>query len=135
MLLVPQSLAAMPALWRRYFGILIILFFPILTPQIHFKAEYGWTSVQKKLAKPMTFYKLNPNELIQLVPNLGDTITYKVINKGDLQLDENTAGDCLVVSKMGKIDSDKFVFVGKAIWNNNIYLFNVKNADLSETEK
>lgn len=135
MLLVPQSLAAMPALWRRYFGILIILFFPILTPQIHFKAKYGWTSVQKKLAKPMTFYKLNPNELIQLVPNLGDTITYKVINKGDLQLNENKAGDCLVVSKMGKIDSDKFVFVGKAIWNNNIYLFNVKNADLSETEK
>ena len=32
----------------------------------------------------------------------------------------------LVVAKMGKIDSDKFVFVGKAIWNSNIYLFNVK---------
>ncbi len=135
MLLVPQSLAAMPALWRRYFGILIILFFPILTPQIHFKAKYGWTSVQKELSRPVTFYKLNPNELIQLVPNLGDGIAYNVINTGALEIGENHSAEKLVVSKMGKIDSDKFVFVGKAIWNNNIYLFNVKNADSSDSEK
>lgn len=126
MLLVPQSLAAMPQLCRRYFGILILLFFPVLTPQIHFRDKYGWGAVRKELAKPMTFYQLNPNELIQLVPNLADDKQYMVVGNRKLTDVVGPGEERLVVSKMGKIDSDKFVFVGKAIWNNNIYLFNVK---------
>lgn len=126
MLLVPQSLAAMPQLWRRYFGILILLFFPVLTPQIHFRDKYGWGAVRKELAKPMVFYQLNPNELIQLVPNLADDKQYMVVADRKLTDVVKPGEERLVVSRMGKIDSDKFVFVGKAIWNNNIYLFNVK---------
>lgn len=126
MLLVPQSLAAMPNLWRRYFGILILLFFPIFTPQIHFRDNYRWDAVRKELARPVIFYQLNPNELIQFVPNLDDNVEYTVMGKTPMTSEISQGEERLVVAKMGKIDSDKFVFVGKAIWNSNIYLFNVK---------
>ena len=133
MLLVPQSLAAMPAMWRRYFGILILLFFPALTPQVHFRDNYGWDSVKPKLAQPVTFYRLNPNELMQLVPNLGDDVTYHVVNSADLTVAEGDSA--VVVSKQGKINSDEFVFVGKPIWNNRIYLFDVKHAEHKDAEE
>ena len=82
--------------------------------------------MRKELARPVIFYQLNPNELIQLVPNLDDNVEYAVMGKTPMTSEISQGEERLVVAKMGKIDSDKFVFVGKAIWNSNIYLFNVK---------
>lgn len=38
-------------------------------------------AVRKELARPVIFYQLNPNELIQLVPNLDDNVEYTVMGK------------------------------------------------------
>ena len=56
----------------------------------------------------------------------GDNVEYTVMGQTPMTSEISQGEERLVVAKMGKIDSDKFVFVGKAIWNSNIYLFNVK---------
>lgn len=134
MLIVPQALSVMSSLWRRYFSILILMFFTLLTPQMHFRNKYGWNDVRNELNRPVMFYKLNPNELIQLTPNLSDSVTYKHIHKADLSNVVAIGDSVNVVTKTGKIDSDKFAFVGKPIWNNKIYIFNVHYAEEKSEE-
>lgn len=126
-LLVPQMLTVMSALWRRYFSLLIILFFPVLTSQVVFSTRYGWRYLSAELDKPVVFYRLNPNELVQLVPSLDDKVEYTVANSRPLEdlVKENESR--AVVSKLGKWTDDKLAHVGRVIWNKNIYLFEVKH--------
>lgn len=125
MLIVPQALSVMSSVWRRYFSVLIVLFFSLLTPQMHFHYKYGWENVRKELDHSAVFYRLNANELIQLVPNLSDSVTYKHVYKSDLQSVIAKGDSVDVVTKLGKIDSDRFSFVGKPLWGGKIYMFNV----------
>ena len=126
-LLVPQAISMMSDLWRRYFALLIILFFPVLTVQIRLKENYGWAKLTAELNQPSTFYKLNPNEFAQLVPSLSDTISYRILNNKELKESMSDGEQLKVVSKLNQWSADEFVYVGRRIWNKNIYLFDIKN--------
>ena len=117
----------MSDLWRRYFALLIILFFPVLTVQIRLKENYGWAKLTAELNQPSTFYKLNPNEFAQLVPSLSDTISYRILNNKELKESMSDGEQLKVVSKLNQWSADEFVYVGRRIWNKNIYLFDIKN--------
>lgn len=125
-LIVPQAVSMMSTLWRRYFALLIVLFFPVMTVQIRMKENYGWTALSKEMARPLTIYRLNPNEIVQLVPSLSDKTSYTVLNGRELTAVLEKGRQSQVVSKLGKWQTDDFAYVGRLIWNKNIYLFDIK---------
>lgn len=116
MLIVPQVLTAMSSLWRSYFGLLIVLFFSIVMPQVKFKDVYAWQSARNNLATPVAFYRLNPNELMQLTPNLDDHIIYTVANKMPLDSLLDAHGKAQIVTMPAKVDGKRYKFVGKQVW-------------------
>lgn len=127
MLFVPLAVSVMSVLWRRYFGLLIILFFPVLTAQIKMPENYGWGRLAKGLETSATVYRLNPNELAQIVPCLNDKAEYTVLNGRNLKETLENGEEKTVISKPGQWKQDEFVYVGRLLWNRNIYLFNIRN--------
>lgn len=125
-LIVPQCLSAMSVLWRRYFGLLILLFFPTVTARLQLREQYGWGNLSHELSQPATFYKLNPNELAQLLPVLSDDVRYGVANDSQLEDLMRLGEKRRVVSKPGKWSAGDFEYTGHVVWNRNIYLYDIE---------
>lgn len=125
-LIVPQCLSVMSVLWRRYFGLLILLFFPTVTARLQLREQYGWGNLSHELSQPATFYKLNPNELAQLLPVLSDDVRYGVANDSRLEDLMRLGEKRRVVSKPGKWSAGDFEYTGHVVWNRNIYLYDIE---------
>lgn len=121
-LAVPQVIACVPKSWKGYFELLVIFYFPIITLMFPVRENYGWAALKGNLQHPSILYRLNPNEVVQLVPCMNDTVDYMLSGKEyvDIKKDRTT----YVVTKLEiGINNDTIKSGKRLIWGKQIYLY------------
>lgn len=121
-LIVPHIISAVPKSWKGYFEILLCLYFPIIVVLYPIRENYRWAQLKHELDHPVTFYKLNPNEVVQLIPCTGDEHTYRINNAE--AIDISTVNDTYIVTKKEiGMNNDSIRSGRKLVWGRNIYQY------------
>ena len=121
-LIVPHIISAVPKSWNGYFEILLCLYFPIIVVLYPIRENYRWAQLKHELDHPVTFYKLNPNEVVQLIPCTGDGHTYRINNAE--AIDISTVNDTYIVTKKEiGMNNDSIRSGRKLVWGRNIYQY------------
>ena len=121
-LAVPQVIALVPKSWKGYFELLVTLYFPIICLMFPVRENYGWASLKGSLRQQSIVYRLNPNEVVQLVPCMDDTVSYEINGKEyvDIKKDRTT----FVVSKYSiGVNNDSIKSEKRLIWGKQIFLY------------
>lgn len=121
-LCAPQVIACVPKSWKGYFELLVILYFPIICVMFPVRENYGWVTLKSNLSEPAVLYDLNPNEVVQLVPCMNDSIEYEISGKEYVDIKKDTTTFIITKHSMS-INNDSIKSAKKMIWGKQIYLY------------
>ena len=124
-LIVPHVMSAVPKSWTGYFEVLVLLYMPFVVVLFPVHENYGWKPVGKALDRAETsFYRLNPNEIVQLVPAMDDERVYSIRNHDRLDLSRDSS---FVVTKADvDLSPDSFAVEKKPLWGKHIFMYKIK---------
>ena len=121
-LVVPQVIACVPKSWKGYFELLVVLYFPIITIMFPVRENYGWAALKANLQRPTIIYHLNPNEVVQLVPCMADTICYSISGKDYVDIKKDRTTYVATKLQIG-VNNDTIKSERRMIWGKQIYLY------------
>ena len=124
-LIVPHVMSAVPKSWTGYFEVLVLLYMPSVVVLFPVHENYGWKPLGKALDRAETsFYKLNPNEIVQLVPAMDDERVYSIRNHNQLDLSRDSS---FVVTKADvALSPDSFAVEKKTLGGKHIFMYKSK---------
>ncbi len=122
-LIVPHVISCVPQSWKGYFELLVIMYFPTLAIIYPVRTNYRWAKLRSGLNVRSTLFRLNPNEVVQLVPCLNDTLNYTICNTEYVDIKRGQTS--YVVSKFDMEISG--IHTEKALlWGKQIYMYKFK---------
>lgn len=134
-LIVPHVISCVPNSWKGYFELLVCLYFPIIAILFPVRLNYQWKALQHNLNQDTSIYMLNPNEVVQLIPCVNDTMEYVISNGEYVDIHKDRATFIVTKNKIG-INNDSIRSHSKLLWGKHIYLYEFnfvrKNAQVAD---
>ena len=85
-LVFPLVLCKLPKIPSQILGVALSLFYIVSGFANPVTKTYGWGYVQKQLERGATIYGLNSTEIVQVIPCLNDTATYRLESRKEALL-------------------------------------------------
>lgn len=124
-LIVPQLISALPKSWSGYFDILVASYFAVIVCIFPIRVNYHWVQMARELNHKIQICKLNPNEVVQLIPCMNDTVGYAINNNDYIDINRNETTYIISKEKLD-FNNDTIQTTKKLILGKHIYLYEFK---------
>ena len=124
-LIVPQLISHLPKSCSGYFDVLVVSYFAIIVCVFPVRVNYQWKPLSKELNHKAQIFNLNPNEVVQLIPCMNDTIKYAITNNDYIDINKDEVSYIVTKDKLD-INNDSIQSSKKLVLGKHIYLYEFK---------
>lgn len=121
-LIVPHVLSCVPKAWSGYFELLVVIYFPAINIMFPVKPNYGWKKLTEGMNVSSELFRLNPNEVVQLVPCMNDTLKYKISSEEFVDIKKDRETYVVTTEPIG-LNNDSIKSMKRLLWGRHIYMY------------